>query len=1033
MKTHENRTLLSKVLLRATTCLLLTSGIGISPAFAVADLANTVRTERMQQQKVSVSGVVKDKNGEPIIGASIMEKGTTNGTISDIDGKYTLNVKSPKSVLVISYLGLKTQEVTIGSNRKVNVILQDDSELMDEVVVIGYGTQRKGDVTSAVASVKAEDFTIGKIGDAAELIKGKVAGLSITNSTGDPTKTSSIMLRGISTITGSVTPLVLVDGVEGSLTTVAPENIASIDVLKDASAAAIYGTRGANGVIIITTKTGKRESRANVSYSGYVSLSDWFKTADFMDTHDVIYGLTPFEYEGYDTDWLGAVTRKAGYKQNHSLAIDGGGKNSSYSANVTFSDEDGIMRKSDNRNIKMQMDYTQYALNDILKFNINMLYGRQNYTNNNNAYVYRQAIIRNPSSPIYNEDGSYNENFNKLYYYNPVEIQNETIGDTRVNWSRLTGNITVEPIKGWQTNVMLSMKENITRGETYYTSKYYDQTQKDVNGYASKSEGSTRSDNMEITSKYDFSIKKHHVNALIGYSYLYTVNDGFNAGNGDFPTEAYLYNNLGTGAYLTNEKAPHASMGSYKNDNTLIGFFGRVSYGYDNRYNLMVSVRREGSSKFGNNNKWGTFPSISAGWTISNESFMKDVTWLDNLKLRAGFGITGVIPGDPYKSLYKYGYDAYGDIMSPEGDWIKTLAITQNYNPNLKWEKTKEINIGLDWGVLNGRLSGSIDVYSKKTVDLLYDYSVPVPPNLYSTTLANVGQMRNRGIEFIVNAIPVQTKAFEWNTTLTLSHNSNKLLSLSNDLYETENFKEVGGVGEPISVGTHCMEVGHRLGDFWGLKSVGVDKDGFVLVQVSDGNGGWNVKPFNTNLNKEENRQRLGNGLPKIYAGWGNTFRYKGFDLNLQFTGQFGYQILNAQRSFYENNSIAYNRLKSAADWHPAINADGTPVMDEATGKQKMVRLSNSMSQGIWSDHIENGDFVKLTSATLGYTVPLSGSIRKYINHLSVYISGQNLFCITGYSGMDPEVDNAFLSPGIDYQDKYPTTRSFTFGLNVNF
>ena len=809
--------------------------------------------------------------------------------------------------------------------------------------------------------------------------------------------------------------------------------IRAIDVLKDASAAAIYGTRGANGVIIITTKTGKRESRANVSYSGYVSLSDWFKTADFMDTHDVIYGLTPFEYEGYDTDWLGAVTRKAGYKQNHSLAIDGGGKNSSYSANVTFSDEDGIMRKSDNRNIKMQMDYTQYALNDILKFNINMLYGRQNYTNNNNAYVYRQAIIRNPSSPIYNEDGSYNENFNKLYYYNPVEIQNETIGDTRVNWSRLTGNITVEPIKGWQTNVMLSMKENITRGETYYTSKYYDQTQKDVNGYASKSEGSTRSDNMEITSKYDFSIKKHHVNALIGYSYLYTVNDGFNAGNGDFPTEAYLYNNLGTGAYLTNEKAPHASMGSYKNDNTLIGFFGRVSYGYDNRYNLMVSVRREGSSKFGNNNKWGTFPSISAGWTISNESFMKDVTWLDNLKLRAGFGITGVIPGDPYKSLYKYGYDAYGDIMSPEGDWIKTLAITQNYNPNLKWEKTKEINIGLDWGVLNGRLSGSIDVYSKKTVDLLYDYSVPVPPNLYSTTLANVGQMRNRGIEFIVNAIPVQTKAFEWNTTLTLSHNSNKLLSLSNDLYETENFKEVGGVGEPISVGTHCMEVGHRLGDFWGLKSVGVDKDGFVLVQVSDGNGGWNVKPFNTNLNKEENRQRLGNGLPKIYAGWGNTFRYKGFDLNLQFTGQFGYQILNAQRSFYENNSIAYNRLKSAADWHPAINADGTPVMDEATGKQKMVRLSNSMSQGIWSDHIENGDFVKLTSATLGYTVPLSGSIRKYINHLRVYISGQNLFCITGYSGMDPEVDNAFLSPGIDYQDKYPTTRSFTFGLNVNF
>lgn len=462
---------------------------------------------------------------------------------------------SAKAVLHISYIGYKSQDIPVSQLKKGAVItLKEDTEVMDEVVVIGYGTQRKGDVTSAIASVKAEDFTAGKITDAADLVKGKIAGLSVTNSSGDPTATSSIMLRGITTIKGSVTPLVLVDGVEGSLTTVAPENIESIDVLKDASAAAIYGTRGANGVILITTKTGRRESKASVSYSGYVSLSDWFKTADFMDTHDVIYGLTPFEYEGYDTDWLAAVTRKAGFKHNHSLSIEGGSKNSTYSANVTFSDEQGIMRKSDNQNLKMQMDYTQYALNDILKFNVNMLYGRQTYTNNNNSYVYRQAIIRNPSSPIYNEDGSYNENFDKLYYYNPVEIQNELIGDTRVNWARLTGNITVEPIKGWKTNLMLSTKENITRGETYYSSKYYDQAQQKVNGYASKSEGSSRSNNLELTSNYDFSIGKHHVNALVGYSYLYTVNDGFSAGNGDFPTEAYLYNNLGLGNYLTMRK-----------------------------------------------------------------------------------------------------------------------------------------------------------------------------------------------------------------------------------------------------------------------------------------------------------------------------------------------------------------------------------------------------------------------------------------------------------------------------------------------
>ena len=1032
MDTHGNRALFSRAMVKVAACTMLAAGL---PLAMYAEAGNTEAAVIAAQQTRTVSGQVVDSNGESIIGANIVEKGNNaNGTITDFDGKFTLKV-APNATLVISYIGYKTIEMKASEIKAGHAItLQENAEMMDEVVVIGYGTQRKGDVTSAIASVKAEDFTAGKITDAADLVKGKIAGLSVTNASGDPTATSSIMLRGVTTITGSVTPLILIDGVEGSLTTVAPENIASIDVLKDASAAAIYGTRGANGVILITTKTGKRETRANVSYNGYVSFTDWFKTADFMDTHDIIYGLTNYNYEGYDTDWLAAVTNKAGFKHNHSLTIDGGTKNATYSANVTFSDEEGIMRKSDNQNFKMQLDYTQYAWNDILKFNFNMLYGRQTYTNNNNAYVYRQAIIRNPSSPIYNEDGSYNEDFNRLYYYNPVEIQNETIGDTRVNWARLTGNITVEPIKGWQTNLMLSMRENITRGETYYTSKYYTYAQQDVTGYASKSESGSRSDNLELTSRYDFSIGKHHADVLVGYSYLYTVNDGFNAGNGDFPTEVYLYNNLGMGNFLTNEKAPHASMGSSKDDSKLIGFFGRISYGYDNRYNLLLSIRREGSSKFGDNHKWGTFPSASAGWTISNEKFMKNTkNWLDNLKLRFGFGITGVIPGSSYNSLYLYDYDPYGDVLNENGEWIKTLKVAQNYNPNLKWETTREFNIGLDWSVLKGRLSGSIDVYDKKTSDLLFNYSVPVPPNLYGETLANVGEIRNRGIEVLINAIPVRTKDFEWNTTLTLSHNSNKLLSLSNELYETDNYSEVGGVGEPISVPTHAMEVGHSLGDFIGLKSVGVDKDGFVLVEVKDDNGNWVVKPFDSNLNNETNRQRLGNGMPKVYAGWNHTFRYKGFDLSLQFTGQFGFQILNAQRAFYENNSIAYNRLKSAADWHPAINTDGTPVIDEATGEQKVVRLSNSMQQGIWSDHIENGDFVKLSSATLGYTFPTKGKLRNYVNSMRVYVSGQNLFCITGYSGMDPEVDNAYLSPGIDYQDKYPTTRSFTIGLNVNF
>ena len=995
--------------------------------------AEAAPLQQPQQKGITVRGTVTDRQGEPIAGANVVIPGTQQGTMTDIDGRFSLEVPSLRTSLRVSFIGYMPQEVTPDARGTVKVVLEEDSELLDDVVVVGYGTMKTADITSAVASVKSEDFTNGKISDAAELIKGKVAGLSIVKSSGDPNATSSIMLRGITTIHGDVTPLVLVDGIEGSLSTVAPENIASIDVLKDASAAAIYGTRGANGVIIITTRTGRRDQKAEVTYNGYVSLSDWYKTADFMDTHDIIYGRTNFSFEGYDTDWLKAVTRKAGSMHNHSLSINGGGKNNTYSANVTFSNELGIMRRSDSNDLKMQLDVTQYFLNDIVKVNLNALYSRHKNTNNDNAYVYRQALIHNPSSPIYNSDGTYYEEFSRFQYYNPVEIQNERIGDYRSHNARITGNISVEPIKGWVTNLMLSMDEGHGEGEDWYDHQFYTLATGTTNGSAGKSSANDRSDNLEITTKYENTLGRHRINALAGYSYLYNVYDGFSAGNSNFPTSSYLYNSLGQGTFLTDEDHT-ASMSSYKNDNTLVGFFGRVSYGYDNRYNVMLSIRREGSSKFGANNKWGNFPSASFGWNIINESWMKGLTWLDNLKLRAGYGVTGVIPSSSYLSLTMYDYDTYGWHRNTDGTWAQSLKVSQNPNPNLKWEKTKELNVGLDWAVLGNRLSGSVDVYTKKTVDLLYDYAVPVPPNMYSQTTANVGQMRNTGVEVLINATPVETKNFSWHTTLTLSHNTNKLLSLSNDLYETDNFQELwGGLSDPISLPTHCMEIGHTLGDFWGLKSVGVSKNGVVLVEVKDADGNWVAKEWDSSYNLESNRQRLGNGLPSVYMGWNNTFRYRDFDLSLQFTGQFGYQILNEQRAFYQNNSIAYNRLKSAADLHAAINPDGSPALDE-DGKQIMVALSNSMAQGFWSDHLEDGDFVKLQSATLGYTyAPKNDTLKKYVKSARIYVSGQNLFCITGYSGLDPEVSNYFLTPGVDSRDKYPTVRSWTIGLNINF
>ena len=998
----------NSALLKATACLFLAAS-AMTPLHAAEGTTESLKAQ-IVQQSVTIKGVVTDKTGMPIIGANVIEKGTTNGIITDFDGNYTLNVANGNAVLVFSYIGYKSQEIVVGNQKTIDVVLAEDTEMMDEVVVIGYGTQKKGDVTSAVASVKAEDFTVGKIGDASELIKGKVAGLTIAKGSGDPTAESTIRLRGVISINGSSTPLVLVDGVEGGLNTVAPENIASIDVLKDASAAAIYGTRGANGVIIITTKSGKRESSATANYSAYMSMSQFGKTLDFFDADEIRQGLTNYSDKGYDTDWLDAVTRTA-FTHNHNFNISGGSKSTTYSADFTYRKEEGVILNTYNESMKASFDVSHWMLNDMLKVHMNIVKSRRENgpVDAAGSMIYRQAIMRNPTEPIYNEDGTHYENFGINYYYNPVGILEEQTGKYIVENTRMTGNITFEPIKGWQTNLMVGRVTSMSHNRNFQTTEYYGQEMYNYTGTASHSQGESQTDNLELTSKYNHTWDKHRFDALVGYSYQYNVNEGFNAWNRNFPTDFFEYNNLGSGNYLKDGKA---GMGSYKDDNTLIGFFGRVSYGYDNKYNVLVSVRREGSSKFGANNKWGTFPSVSLGWTISNEEFMKSLTWLNNLKLRAGYGVTGVIPGSSYESLVRY---TYGDsYFYDNGIWNQGLAVASNPNPDLKWETSREINIGLDWSVLEDRLSGSIDVYRKTTKDLLFWYQVPTPPNLHNYTLANVGEMRNQGIEIMVNAIPVQTKDFEWKTTLTASHNANKLVSLSNDLYETANEQDQGGLGEPISISTHRMEVGRALGHFYGLKSVGVSENGLWLVEnVETGE----IEELNDNmLTNDKYRQYLGNGLPKVYMGWTNNFSYKNWDLSMQFTGQFGFKILNEPRAYYENNSIAFNRLESVKK---------APYGGQYT-------LSSAQKQTFVSYYLEDGDFVKLSNVTLGYNFPLKEN--KYVKNLRAYLSADNLFCITGYDGMDPEMSNSDpIAPSIDWRDKYPSTRSFTFGVNVTF
>lgn len=1010
MNTQLNRMLFSRAFVKVSACVVLSAGC--LPMATYAESVGAPVVETVLQQK-AISGKVVDSKGESIIGANIMEKGTSNGTITDFDGNFSLNV-SAKSVLQISYIGYKTQEIPVSQLKAGAVItLKEDTEVMDEVVVIGYGTQRKGDVTSAIASVKAEDFTVGKVGDAADLIKGKVAGLSIAKGSGDPNATSAIRLRGVISVNGSTTPLILIDGVEGDLSTVAPENIEAIDVLKDASAAAIYGTRGANGVILITTKTGKREAHTTASYSGYVSASQFGKKLDFMTAEDVRAGKTNFTDKGYDTDWLDAISR-TGFTHNHNFNISGGTKQTTYSADFTYRKEDGVIMNTYAEDIRMRFDVSHWMLNDMLRVNLNMVKkwhknSATNATNSDQSNIYRQAIARNPTAPIYNEDGSYNEDFGVNYYYNPVGMLEERLGNYTYEETRATGNITLEPIKGWQTNLMLATSRFGAHDKGYNTSEYYGNQLNDWTGYAYHTNDESYQNNLEITSKYDLNVGKHRMNAMVGYSYQYYKWERNYANNYNFPTDFFQWYNLGIGQALKEGKA---GMGSEANENTLIGFFARVSYAYDNRYNLLVSVRREGSSKFGDNNKWGTFPSASLGWTISNEKFMEGITWLNNLKLRAGFGITGVIPNNPYESLTKYTYGS--SYYYSDGKWLPGLSVSSNPNPDLRWEKSTEFNVGLDWSVLDDRLGGSIDLYNKKTTDLLFLYTVPTPPNLYNQTLANAGSVRNQGIEVAVNAVPVRTKDFEWKTVVTVSANKNKLLSLSNDMYESNSFIDTGGLGEPISISTHRMEEGHALGDFYGLKSVGVSENGLFLIEKPDGEV---VEFSNDQLKNDEYRQYLGSGLPKVYLGWTNNLSYKNWDLSMQFTSQLGFKILNEPRAFYENNSIAYNRLKSVEE---------APYGGQYT-------LSSSQPQTFVSYYLEDGDFLKLTNLTIGYTFPIKKN-NKYIKGVRAYLSGDNLFCITGYSGLDPELSNANPTyAGIDYRDKYPSIRSFTFGLNLTF
>lgn len=994
---------------------------------------NNTNTNQSVQSSADfvVKGKVVDKSGAPIIGAFVIEKGTSNGVSTDEKGEFSILLKSGQAVVVCKCIGYLDKEVTVLNASVIDITMEDDAENLQEIVVIGYGTQKKVDVTSAVSSVKQSDFNAGAVQDAGQLIQGKVAGLQISLTTGDPNASTSVMLRGNSSLKGGTAPLILVDGIPGSFETVAPEDIQSIDVLKDGSATAIYGTRGTNGVIIISTKSGKRETPASINYSGYLYVAQQYKTPDFLTAEDLrakmAEGYSPSGANDKDygatTDWLGEISRTS-ISHVHNLTFSAGGKQTSIIANLTFNSRQGTFKNTGVNNMRGRIEATHKMFNNKLTTNISLIAGERNSDSNFSSIVYRHACIQNPTQPVYDEKGNYVER--PVYFYNnPVSEINETERMSRSRNLRFVGSMEYKPIESIALKAMYSRRSNSYLSGYYETLKHPSTTENGRNGYASRSANDNINNLVELTADWKQQFGKHFVGAIIGYNYEDNTYETFSASNSDFPTDSYTYNKLEAGGAL---KDGTAGMNSYKDSYRLIGLFARVTYNYDERYLLMASIRREGSSKFGADHKWGNFPGVSAGWRINNESFLKDVNWINNLKLRFGFGITGININDPYVSLASLNYSGY---FFYNNEWVNALIPVRNPNPDLQWEKKYEYNLGLDFDLFGGRLGGSVDVYRRDTKDALWDYSVPVPPYIYGNITANVGEIRNQGVEVAINAIPVQTKNFEWNTNVSYSTNKNQLVSISNDQFQmSQDWFTTGHTGEPIQTTTHRVKVGDPLGNFFGLRSVGIDENGKWVVERLKKDDKGNVTEIFYDLAANatpEDRQVLGNGVPKHFLNWNNHFRLKGFDLTLNMRGAFDFQILNFQEMYYSESSIQYNVLNSAFNKYNAIKISDDQKSYSSTGKQVM----KNDSQRYVSEFVENGSYWKIDNITLGYT--LNFKKVKWIKQFRVYASCMNLFTFTNYKGLDPEIGMTGLTPGTDDRDKYPTIRTYTLGLNLTF
>jgi iron complex outermembrane receptor protein len=974
-----------------------------------------------------VSGkVTSSDDGASVPGVNVLEKGTNNGTVTDVDGNYRISVGA-NATLVFSFVGYSTQEMVVGGQSNINISLAADVQSLSEVVVVGYGTQEKKEITSSVTSLKAEDFNKGTVNDPVQLLQGKVAGLNIVRPGGNPNGGFNIRLRGVGTVGANVEPLVVIDGIiGGSLSTVDPNDIASIDVLKDGSAAAIYGSRGGSGVILVTTKSGKA-GKVQVDYNGSFAVETIANQIDVMSAEE--YRQVPGHVDlGSSTDWLDVITRN-GNAMVHNLSLGGGTAQTTYRASLNLRKANGIQIRSGFEQLNARINLTQRALKDRATFTIALSSTTREAEEGMNA-AFNYGILANPTMPVYDNALSGSPTAGGRYggyaereifdFFNPLGILEQNIRDK--NETRQLVSIRGEYdfndfIEGLRASAFYSVQR-----ESDFFGAYIEKTSKFGGrgglGQAGRATDERFNELFETTVNYDKTFGNANLALLGGYSYQYFFNEGFGMSGGDFLTDAFTYNNMGTARDF---REGLGGVGSYANSNTLVAFFGRANVNVNNNYFVSVSARYEGSSRFGANNKWGIFPAASAGVTLSN---LVDIPAVNSLKLRASYGVTGNQPGSSYISLQRFG--PAGNFFY-NGQYGPAYGPQSNANPDLKWETKAEIDFGFDFVMLNNKLSGTFDYYNRTTRDMILPVNVPVPPNQFGTTEVNIGELKNSGFELALSYNAVNSGNFSWTVGGNIGTYKTEVVSLRNDTYA---FAETGvlyraSMGAPGQSAVQLVRVkeGSPLGDLWGQVYDGVYPVGTKGTDgTTDIGGNYRFVDINgdgvVELN-DEDRAVIGNGLPAATIGFNNTFTYGNFDLSVFFNGAFGHDILNSYRAFYENNEVT-----TVNNW----NIVKTKFYDPSVTKAYV----NSI-------HVEKGDYVRLNNAALGYTIPLAAGSA--IRNLRIYVAGQNLFTITNYTGVDPEVRYTDVDPepddglasGIERRSTYFTTRTYTFGLNLGF